>query len=187
MILVTGLLDVHVDVSDVFPDLNRETATLLDRVVSDTWSDLKAQGGYFHVPRPIMPALATLPQGYPISAGELDGTWRGMLDFFSEAMTPELPRIALTLTADDVSTYVGTLTIEHPAPAGGTKTQDLHDVSVLDDVLRFSTRPHGALGEPTRFQAVLSEDGTLQGRIEIIRPEIGMHNRGTWVASRQGS
>ena len=88
--------------------------------------------------------------------------------------------LTLTLTADRHS-YSGTLTTDHPI--GGIQTVALRDVSVSEGVLSFSTKPERA-PVPTQFRAVLTEAGTLEGRVDIVSQTLGMHNRGTWVAMR---
>ena len=180
--LVTALADRRVEVRRVLPELDDATARVFDDTLWRTWTKLRAAGGYLRVARPMMPVPPPLGSGEPLGAGALAGTWRGRLDFFFVAMTPELPQLVLTLTRDGES-YAGTARINGPPGSGPPPDRPLEDVQVVANELRFSLPLPGPLG-PGRARAVLDRDGTLRGHIEVQSDTRGAHNRGAWSAIR---
>lgn len=114
-------------------DLPPSAASRLQAAAWRAWQSLEKNGGYVDVHPTSAPAPA-FPQGEPLSAGNLAGTWSGKLVFYPAVGPVEM---VLQLRPDG-GDWKGHLTIHYPPKSFASESLDLSDLEVENSEFAFS-------------------------------------------------
>jgi len=149
-------------------------AEFLQTAAWDACQRLQSQDGFPYGSPPAPPALPQRPEGRPIAAAELEGTWRGQLRFYE---APLLPVEMVLVLGQSGSRWRGHLALTFRSKEHADESFELGDLAVGESEFTF-TDPKGLRNIKVRYRGVIGGDGELMGNADADAPP-GMY-RGTW-------
>ena len=178
---------IEPDKTAVLVDLPTPVATKLQSAAWSAWRELKQHGGYLNVSPVALPSVK-LPPGERLGPAELEGTWRGQIQFYPGAGPTEM---VLELHRDG-ATWKGHLKINYSVKDFASESVDLKDLTVGEREFTFSDPSSAGVnkfkiafrgvksGAELRGVAETKEEGKVEGhgdfRLEVL---------GDWVLDRE--
>ncbi len=179
--LETGM--VETDRVRVLVDLPPDRAKILQSAAWSAAQGVKDQSGSVDISPVAAPAPPPLPEGEPLSAAALAGTWTGEMLFYPSGPV----RLVLTLKSGGAA-WTGHLEIMYNSESLADESFDLEGLDVGDRTLTFEDpRSPGVANLRVSFKAVLAAADDMRGTAEAFRQRTDGPVRlmGTWRLRRE--
>jgi hypothetical protein len=170
---------VQVERTAVLADLPPADARVLQAAAWSAWQDLKKNGGYVDVAKPVVPGLAPLPVPANVPAATLAGEWSGTLMIHPSGPTGMTLRLAAGTEG-----WLGHVELAFE-PA---ESSDAVDVIVTNGEVRFALPKSAAIaGLRVQFRGVSVSPTELRGTAEAagVNGETPIRLVGTWRLSKR--
>ena len=171
----------------VLVDLQPAVGLKLQNAAWNAWQELERHGGYVDV-KSVPPPEVKLPAGEPLTAANLEGTWRGQIHFYPGAGPTEM-----VLKFERVGdTWKGHLNINYSVKDFSSESIDLPDLRVGPHDFTFSDPSSAGVNKYKVVFSGLKVGAELRGQAEtkiegkVNGDDYKLQVLGDWVLRREG-
>jgi hypothetical protein len=163
----------------ILVDLSPSDAELIQRTAWETYTKMRASGGYPSAPKPPPPVLPSIPSGLKPTAKDLDGVWVGLLNFYP---VPWPATMELRLRQEDGGWKVD-LKIKFEGHPDSDKAPEITNFKITGTEISFLDEK-GVSGAPMKYTATFTGD-SLVGIVEARVEDKPIAAIGKWELRRQ--